>query len=114
LLRLHIDTLLRFRNCSPEPWLRDVIDPVGLDRSAIHLCEPLRRRLPGGTVLVFADPTGLGFPIFPLQRAEFILTDPFFVGPLLTAFVGPDRLNRLCFRCLHNSHTTGRSFDSLS
>jgi len=42
--------------------------------------EPIRRRLPGETVLVFADPAGLGFPIFfPLQRAA----DPFFVGLLL-------------------------------
>jgi len=49
---------------------------------------------------VFADPTGLGFPIFFASACEFILTNPFFVGPLFTAFVGPDRLNRLCFRCL--------------
>jgi len=74
--------------------------------------DPLRRRLPGGTVLVFADPADLGFPIFfPLQRAA----DPFFVGLLFAAFVGPDRLNRLCFACIsHRGHTTGRSFDSLS
>jgi len=83
LLRLHIGTLLRFSDLAclgHGLWFATRSVLFGLDRSAVHFDERLRRRLPGGTVLVFADPAGLGIPIFfPLQRAA----DPFFVGLLL-------------------------------
>lgn len=56
--------------------------------------EPARHRLPGGTGSGVHLPGGLGLPFFSAS----VCGRPFLCRPA-TAFVGPDRWNRLCFAC---------------